>query len=255
MWEWLAALALAADCPTQTWYSRAFAKEIGRENAEVCARQCPYPLGYFWEEWGAGDSARRVRVCGRCPLNAPFVGRAGRECAAAATCGARSAFLLESAIGVGTSGDSGGSGGSGGPEAAEARETLAAVYKALLNTGCTICEDAGATEREFRVVVPPAETNVGRGVAGARFWASTTVGDQTRALFMTADQVFYRQENNSRRFVQANVNTTKFHPITGIYPALHDFLITTRDGYAFYYWERDSAGNITYCHVEAAAGD
>ena len=226
----------AADCPTQTWYSSAFAKELGATEASerVCARQCPYPLGRFWEEEGGA----RIRVCGRCPLSTPFVRRADRECVSSAECGFRSAFLLDEEPPAETPAD---------------LESSEALYAKIAKTGTTICESAA--EREFQAVMPNGEQDQGRTANGTKYWATTTVGDETRALFMTANQVFYRQENNSQRFVRATVNTTKFHPITGVYPALHDFILTTQDGYAIYDWERDDAGNITYCHVEAVAGD
>lgn len=180
----------------------------------------------------------KTRVCGRCPLETPFVRRADRECVSSAECSFRSVFLLDEEAPAGDSTD---------------YESTEALYKKISNTGTTICESA--VNRSFMTVTVKGAQNIGRAANGTKFWASTTVGDETRALFMTADQVFYRQENNSQRFVKATVNTTKFHPITGVYPALHNFLITTQDGYAIYDWERDDAGNITYCHVEAVAGD
>ena len=51
------------------------------------------------------------------------------------------------------------------------------------------------------------------------------------------------------------MNISKFNPITGVFPALTDFIITTKDGYATYDWERNQTGNITYCNVETIASD
>ena len=223
----------ASDCPTQTWYSQKFAAELGTSE-RTCARQCPYPLGKYWETVGE----EKIRVCGRCPLETPFVRRADRECVSSADCEFRSVFMLDE---------------DGPAYTGQDFESSNALYSKIAKTGTTICESA--MERTFQTVTVNGQQDLGRAANGTKFWASTTVGDETRALFMTADQVFYRQENNSKRFVQATVNTTKFHPITGVYPALHNFIITTQDGYAIYDWERDDAGNITYCHVEAVAGD
>ena len=112
----------------------------------------------------------KTRVCGRCPLETPFVRRADRECVSSAECSFRSVFLLDEEAPAGDSTD---------------YESTEALYRKISNTGTTICESA--VNRSFMTVTVKGAQNIGRAANGTKFWASTTVGDETRALFMTAD--------------------------------------------------------------------